>query len=215
MIIDLHCHSIYSDDSLLTIENIAKLSKNKGIDGICITDHESFVDQHLLDEIVLISQKINIKIFIGAEINTDIGHIITFGINEYKFGMHRIEFLYDEVNKNKGALIWAHPYRRVINENEKMTKEEFQNRLELISKSKVLEYIDAIEVNNGRGTDFQNHFSKKLAEKTKSTMVGSSDCHLTKDVGTWATEFGSDDIKDTTDLIYQIKFGKYNPVSLL
>ena len=137
MIIDLHCHSIYSDDSLLTIENIALLSKNKGIDGICITDHESFVDQHLLDEIILISRKVNIKIFIGAEINRDIGHIITFGINEYKFGMHRIEFLYDEVIKNKGALIWAHPYRRVINENEKMTKLKNFNPMALREKYSV------------------------------------------------------------------------------
>ena len=37
MIIDLHCHSNNSDDSLLSIDQIAALSKAKGLDGICIT----------------------------------------------------------------------------------------------------------------------------------------------------------------------------------
>ena len=42
MIIDLHCHSNNSDDSLLSIDQIAINSKEKGLDGICITDHEYF-----------------------------------------------------------------------------------------------------------------------------------------------------------------------------
>jgi len=214
MIIDLHCHSIYSDDSLLDIEQIASISKSKGLDGICITDHETFVEDNILNEIKLIEKKIDIKIFCGAEINTDIGHIITFGINEYKFGMHRIEFLYEQISQKNGVMIWAHPYRRIINENESMTNEEFDSRLIKISNSKILKYIDAIEVNNGRGSDFQNHFSKKLAQLTKSKMIGSSDCHLIKDIGTWATKFDVDKIHNTDDLIHHIKNASYKPIKL-
>ncbi|MBG73827.1 MAG: hypothetical protein CL796_03020 [Chloroflexi bacterium] len=214
MIIDLHCHSVHSDDSLLSFEEIARQSKEKGIDGVCITDHETFVDSNVLEELESISNQINIRIFEGAEINTDVGHIITFGIKEYKFGMHNLKFLYEQVAINKGAMIWAHPYRRIINDNETMTPEEFQKRLDQTAKSEIFNYVDAIEVNNGRGSDFQNHFSKKLAQLTRSKMTGASDCHLTKDIGTWATEFERDDIVNTTQLIYEIKKGKYKPLKI-
>ncbi len=117
MIIDLHCHSNNSDDSLLSIDQIAINSKEKGLDGICITDHEYFNNEEELNNI---SKKYDIKIFTGSEINTDIGHILVYGLIEYKFGMHRIEFLHKEVRNVNGAMIWAHPYRRIINENEKM-----------------------------------------------------------------------------------------------
>ena len=209
MIIDLHCHSNNSDDSLLSIDQIAVNSKEKGIDGICITDHEYFNNEKELNNI---SKKYDIKIFSGSEINTDIGHILVYGLNEYKFGMHRIEFLHKEVSKVNGAMIWAHPYRRIINENEKMNTTEFNNRINNTSKSEIINLINALETNNGRGTDFQNHFSKKLAEKCSLKMIGSSDCHLEKDIATWATKFESEKIETNKDLIHQIINGNYSPV---
>ena len=109
--------------------------------------------------------------------------------------MHRIEFLHREVSKVNGAMIWAHPYRRVVNENEKMNTTEFNDRINNTSKSEIINLINALETNNGRGTDFQNHFSKKLAEKCSLKMIGSSDCHLGKDIATWATKFESEKIK--------------------
>ena len=45
-------------------------------------------------------------------------------------------------------------------------------------------------------------------------MTGASDCHLTKDIGTWATEFETDDIDNTIQLIYEIKKGKYKPLKI-
>ncbi len=51
MIIDLHCHSNNSDDSLLSIDEIAAHSKAKGLDGICITDHEYFNNEEELNNI--------------------------------------------------------------------------------------------------------------------------------------------------------------------
>ena len=121
MIIDLHCHSNNSDDSLLSIDQIDINSKEKGLDGICITDHEYFNNDEELNNV---SKKYAIKIFSGSEINTDIGHILVYGLKKYKFGMHRIEFLHREVSNVNGAMIWAHPYRRVVNENEKMNTVE-------------------------------------------------------------------------------------------
>ena len=42
MIIDTHMHEkTYSSDSFLSLEDIVKKSKSMGLDGVCITDHES------------------------------------------------------------------------------------------------------------------------------------------------------------------------------
>ena len=43
-------------------------------------------------------------------------------------------------------------------------------------------------------------------------MIGSSDCHLEKDIATRATKFESEKIETNKDLIYQIINGNYSPV---
>ena len=102
--------------------------------------------------------------------------------------------------------------RRVVNENEKMNTVEFNDRINNTSKSEIINLINALEANNGRGTDFQNHFSKKLAKKCSLKMIGSSDCHLEKDIATCATKFESKKIEINKDLIHQIINGNYSPV---
>lgn len=42
MIIDMHMHEMrYSGDSFLRLENMVEIAKRRGLDGICITDHDS------------------------------------------------------------------------------------------------------------------------------------------------------------------------------
>ena len=42
MLIDLHIHEKhFSKDSFLALEEIVEIAKRKGLDGICITDHDS------------------------------------------------------------------------------------------------------------------------------------------------------------------------------
>ena len=42
MLIDLHIHEKqFSKDSFLALEEIVKIAKEKGLDAICITDHDS------------------------------------------------------------------------------------------------------------------------------------------------------------------------------
>ena len=42
MLIDLHMHEMtYSKDSFLKLSQIVEIAKEKGLDGISITDHDS------------------------------------------------------------------------------------------------------------------------------------------------------------------------------
>ena len=43
MLIDLHTHTYpRSDDSFITVDELIESSKKKGLDGICLTDHDAF-----------------------------------------------------------------------------------------------------------------------------------------------------------------------------
>ena len=42
MLVDMHLHeSTYSSDSKMTLAEIVSDAKAKGLDGVCITDHDS------------------------------------------------------------------------------------------------------------------------------------------------------------------------------
>ena len=41
MFVDLHMHErTFSKDSFLTLKEIVEIAKEKGLDGVCITDHD-------------------------------------------------------------------------------------------------------------------------------------------------------------------------------
>ena len=110
LLIDLHTHSYpHSDDSFMSVNELIDGSKSAGLDGICLTDHDTFWPD---DEIRKLSIKHNFLVFPGCEINTESGHVLVFGLDRYEFGMHRVEFLRASVERAGGAMIAAHPYRR-------------------------------------------------------------------------------------------------------
>ena len=106
MIIDLHTHTTPdSDDSSLSIGELIEVSKKCGLDGICITNHDRFLS---IKESISLSKTYDFLVIPGVEITTDEGHLITFGLETYIFGMHRASFVNSLVKKSNGAMILAH-----------------------------------------------------------------------------------------------------------
>ncbi len=84
MYIDLHTHSIASDDSKASVEGFAKWSnmlRTRGfrIDGFVLTEHRQF---DLSIDYSELSEKYDILILKGAELDTDCGHFLVYGINK-------------------------------------------------------------------------------------------------------------------------------------
>ncbi|MDP6273986.1 MAG: PHP domain-containing protein, partial [Dehalococcoidia bacterium] len=101
MLIDLHCHTRErSDDSTAPAIELARKARADGLDAIALTDHDTFWPD---DEINRISDEAGILVLAGVEINTDGGHALVFGLNEYIFGMHRPTFLREQVDRVNGA----------------------------------------------------------------------------------------------------------------
>ena len=65
MLVDMHLHECtYSTDSFLHLEEIVSIARQKGLDAICITDHDSM---GLRERAEAYSREIGYSIFVGVE----------------------------------------------------------------------------------------------------------------------------------------------------
>ena len=71
MFIDLHIHEkTYSKDSFLSLEEIVELAKERGLDAICITDHDSMGLREYAKEF---TERTGFPVFVGIR-NDNIIH---------------------------------------------------------------------------------------------------------------------------------------------
>src|SRR6185312_1938445 len=210
MLIDLHSHTWpRSHDSVLNPDDLIVRAKQGGLDAIVFTEHDTVWDFKSIEEL---RAKHNFLVLAGVEISTDDGHILAFGIDKYVFGMHRSKELASYVERADGALVAAHPYRRQMpwfSRND----EEYRNALEKASRNPAYQYVQALEEWNGRGSDKENEFSKRLCDMMKLPGKAGTASHSISDVGKCATYFEAE-IHDERELITALKSGAYHAVDL-
>ncbi len=211
MLIDLHTHSYpQSDDSFMSVDELIEGSKSLGLDGICLTDHDSFWTD---EEVQNLSTKHNFLVLPGCEINTESGHVLVFGLGIYEFGMHKAEFLQAAIEKAGGAMIAAHPYRRRFLEEPAERPGVRDEMLERASGDVFFQMCQGIEALNGRGLTVQNEFSQELGGILSTNMTAGSDAHKIEQIGTVATEFQRP-VSCLQDLIRELRGGRYQPIDL-
>ena len=211
VLIDLHTHTYpQSDDSFMAVDDLIDTAKSHGLDGICLTDHDTFWS---MDRVRELSLKHEFLVLPGCEINTDTGHVLVFGLDEYVFGLHKPSFLLEKVSSKSGVMIAAHPHRRRFLEDPGHKPEAREEMLQRAHGDDFFQMCHAVEGFNGRATEVQNSFSRELGERLGAKMSAGSDAHRLEQVGTAATYF-EEKITGLADLIKQIKFGKFKPVDL-
>jgi hypothetical protein len=110
LLIDLHTHTRpLSWDSYLSPDDLIERSKQSGLDGICLSEHDYLWDP---EDVARLAKRHNYLVLPAIEINTDDGHILVYGITKYVYGMHRSHELAHHVDEANGAMVAAHPYRR-------------------------------------------------------------------------------------------------------
>jgi predicted metal-dependent phosphoesterase TrpH len=210
MLIDLHSHTWpRSHDSVLNPDDLIVRARQAGLDAIVFTEHDTVWDYKSIEEL---RAKHNFLVLAGVEISTDDGHILAFGIDKYVFGMHRSKELAGYVENAEGAMVAAHPYRRQMpwfSRND----EEYQGALEKASRNPAYQYVQGLETQNGRGSDKENEFSRRLAGMMQLQGTGGTDSHAISDIGKCATYFEKE-IHDERELIEAIKSGDFYPVDL-
>ncbi|MFH0957625.1 MAG: PHP domain-containing protein [Pseudomonadota bacterium] len=202
MKIDLHVHtSPRSPCSDIVPETLIQESKKIGLDGFCLTEHQVM---WRFDEVSRLAQNSGIKIFRGNEITTAQGDVLVFGLDENIQGIITIQEL-AKIAKDAGAFtIAAHPFRgfKVFGLG------QLGMTLDQACKKKILHFVDAVEIRNGRVTERENGVAEKVAQRLGLRSTAGSDAHEIGALGTWVTVFERE-ISNDSDLLEELRSGKY------
>lgn len=213
MLIDLHTHTRpLSWDSFLHPDELVELSRERGLDAICLTEHDFFWDLQAIQEL---SKRHNYPIFPGIEINTEDGHMLVYGLTKYVYGMHRSHELAEHVEAAGGVMIAAHPYRRQMPRvtSSGHDEREWRDALLRASRNPAYKFCHALERINGRGMDRENSFSAQLCDLMQKPGTAATDAHQRTDIGKCATLFDRE-IHTLEELIEELKAGRFTPVDL-
>jgi predicted metal-dependent phosphoesterase TrpH len=161
---DLHVHTTYSSDSLITPKELVHYTKKRGLNAVAVTDHD------YLDGAVKIAKEVRDFLVIpGMEVSSSEGHIVALNIKEsVPRGLSAIETV-ERIHNAGGVAIACHPYVY------------FKGCL----RNAVCDVFDAIEVINARAFPFQNSvkMARDAAEKFKLSQVAGTDAHYGPQIG--------------------------------
>jgi predicted metal-dependent phosphoesterase TrpH len=165
--VELHCHTIYSKDSLNQLEPLLNACRKKGIDRIAITDHNTIQG-------ALIAKQIDPElVIVGEEIMTQKGELLAYFVtDEIPPGLSPEDTI--NILRDQGAFISvAHPFDKIRHghweENDLM---------------QITPLIDAIEIFNARCMLPQfNNAAKLFASAHNLPGTAGSDAHALIEVG--------------------------------
>jgi len=170
--IDLHVHSSRSPDSNLTLESIAARIVERRLDGFALTDHNTVAGH--VELAGLRSRFPNLVLVPGAELSTNEGHLLAFGVSEVPGERLAAADAVAWVGSHGGVAVLAHPFRRSHGMGRAVSE----------SLTGV-----GIEVVNGHNSSTTNRLAQELADRRGVSQTGGSDVHELSDVGRAFTEF--------------------------
>ena len=97
-------------DSDLPVRDAVARAREMGLDGLCVTDHDSM---GIRAEVEALRLECGFPFFVGIEVLTDVGDFVVFGVNPFDYEPRelRVEDLMERVRQCGGAAVAAHPYR--------------------------------------------------------------------------------------------------------
>lgn len=194
MLIDLHMHEMtYSKDSFLALPRMVEIAREKGLDGICITDHDSMGLKDFAEEY---SRKTDFPIFTGIEYYSLQGDIVAFGIEDYPRERIPAQEFINLVKAQGGVCFAAHPFRN--------------NRRGLEEHLCEVTGLDGLEVLNGSTSPAACRKAARYAARLGLRTIGASDCHVPEKVGVCATWF-PEEVRTLDEFIKVFQRGGLKP----
>ncbi len=208
MRLDLHTHSIKSDDGRAKVENYCKwiAKKELPLDGFVLTEHRQFdadSDYRQLED------EYGLAIMKASEVETDYGHVLVFGVNDdllaaIDFTNVRlpIETVLDESRKAGAFAAPCHPGRKRVG-----LFAHYEER-------GVVQGVDTVEVLNGGSIPGEDELSLAMADRLGYRGFGGSDSHVVSRIGFCATDFPNQEIVDMEALVHALYGGNFSAVSM-
>ena len=165
--IELHCHSIFSKDSLVTPKSLLRTCREKKIAKVAITDHNSIrgaTQAKMLDPD---------RVIIGEEIMTTQGEILAFFVQkEIPAFLDPLEVI-DRLRQQGAYISVSHPF------------DNFRKGSWLLPELEAIApLVDAIEVFNARCYQEEaNQNAVEFAKKWNLGGTGGADAHTNAELG--------------------------------
>ena len=186
---DLHLHTWYSADGMMSPETLLKVAKRRKLGAIALTDHNrlTLVED---DDIVVVP---------GEEILTTHGEIIGLGLTEEIPKGLTPEETIDRIREQGGVAVIPHPFDHFRRKTALLLNYELKTR-----KKYVVEVLNARYVS---WKPYERALAYAIAHR--APMIGSSDAHTPWEVGKAYTFIRYCD--DVDSVLKQIKSGKGVP----
>jgi predicted metal-dependent phosphoesterase TrpH len=206
VILDLHTHSIKSDDGRAKVENYCQWIKTRelSIDGFVLTEHRQF---DLESDYSQLAAEFGITILKGAEVETEYGHVLVFGVTEpllaaFDFtNIHLPLARVIEACEAHGAVAApCHPGRKRVGMSAHLEEHG------------VPEGVRIVETLNGGSRDNEDAIAQAMADELGYLGIGGSDAHIVSHVGRCATRFPGP-VADERALVEALNSGDFEAVS--
>jgi predicted metal-dependent phosphoesterase TrpH len=171
LVAELHCHSEFSPDGLITFEGMLRTAQRRGIGAICITDHDT-VEGAFEFQRRARAKGSPLQIVVGEERTLeDNSHLIGLFLREH-IRSSRLADAIEEIHADGGAVLLPHPYRRgdgLLRAIQQPTAEHIRG-------------IDAFELFNAKSSFADNARARTLVDLSLG-VFGGSDAHYESDIG--------------------------------
>lgn len=191
----MHIHTHFSPCSVIDTQSLIQRALEIGLDGICITDHDTTASKHSLQNI---RDRSGLCVIIGMEYTTAQGDFLVFSpSDDIPTGMDARGLL-RWTRKNDSVSILAHPYRK-----------------SRPADSSIIDSSHIIETMNGRNNSYENNLTKNwIASRGNSSRgTGGSDAHTIQEVGKIVTVFEKN-IYGIEELIRELHTASYGPLCM-
>ena len=210
MFIDLHTHSVSSDDSRAKVEQYVKwvgVLRRKGyrMDGFVLTEHRKFDSDK---DYSALAKENDVLILKGSELDTNCGHFLVYGVTDELTA--RIDFgnvhmdaaeLVRSAEKCGAIAVPAHPGRFGI------------GFCEYVGEVGGFDDVRVVERLNGSNRPGEQERADALVEERGYLGTGGSDAHVVSAIGSCMTEFDGH-VRSESDLVELLRSGAFRAVRL-
>ena len=179
--VELHAHTGYSQDCLLTPEAVIAACQRKGIDKLAVTDHNTIAGALRLKQLA------PEQIIVGEEIKTTEGELLAFFVREWvPPGLSPRETI--TRLREQGAFISvSHPFDRLRH-----------GAWDEAALLEIIHEVDALEVFNARCMfNADNAAALALAQRYDKLQTVGSDSHTAREMGRATVEIMPFDSAET------------------
>ncbi len=206
MNLDLHSHSIKSDDGRAQVDNYCLWIRKRElpIDGFVLTEHRQFDFE---SDYSALAREHGLTILKASEVETEYGHVLVFGVTpalvaEFNFADIRLPLAkVVEASERHGAVaVPCHPGRPRV------------GMCAHIGERGVPAGVRIIETFNGGSRGSEDADAQAMAARLGYLGIGGSDAHIVSHIGRCATRFARD-VRSEGELAEALRAGEFEAVS--